>query len=189
VAGTLLGQPPAGADVPDFDAEGLARWDELCGRARTQSVGFVMLSTQVHSLLEDQHMHGFNLAGFLAEAGFRQKVIYFDPPEVRQHSKRVDPLTFHARLCALTGGAPVEMEVIGRRSDLPRALVGGGLDLVYSEIRNDPRLQAAGIAQFNMEDLEVGFQGTLATLDRLVRRAGVPFRRKWRGYLANVGEP
>lgn len=182
VAGRLLGRVPEG--LPDLDGERRQRFDEVRRKAASLPAGFVVMSTQTHSVLDVSRSHGMDFPGFLADAGFPLRVLYWDPPRARQHRARMSPGDFEAGLRKHTGDADVAVTVFEDAGDLARLLRDSGLRLVLSEVRFDPRLRAAGIAPFNVEDVEIGLLGGLRTAERLVRRAADPFRRTYREYLA-----
>lgn len=181
VATQLFGRAPEA--LPDLDREHLRCWDDLRHKAASLRAGFVVMATQTHSVLDPSRSHGFDFPGFLSEVGFSLRVLYWDPPRARQHPARVSPQDFEARLRERTGDADVAVIAFEDPTELTRLLVESGLRLVYSEIRFDPRLRTAGVAQFNVEDLEIGLLGGLRTAGRLVRRAAEPFRRRYQAYL------
>ncbi len=182
VATRLFGHAPGA--IPDLEGVRLQRWDEVRRKAASLPAGFVVMATQTHSVLDPSRSHGFDFPAFLAEVGFPVRVLYWDPPRAREHHARVAPEDFEVRLRERTGDADVGVHVFEDARDLAGLLEDSGLRLVYSEIRFDPRLRAAGIEQFNVEDVEIGLLGGLRTAERLARRAADPFRRTYRAYLA-----
>ncbi len=182
VARHLFGRVPDA--TPDLEGDPLRRWDEVRRKAASLPVGFVVMATQTHSVLDPSRSHGFDFPAFLADAGFPVRVLYWDPPRAREHRARVAPEDFEARLRERVGDADVAIHVFEHPGDLAGLLAESGLRLVYSEIRFDPRLRAAGVAQFNVEDVEIGLLGGLRTAERLARRAADPFRRAYRKYLS-----
>lgn len=185
VAVRLFGRAPDA--IPDLEGDLLRRWEEVRRRAASLPAGFVVMATQTHSVLDPSRSHGFDFPAFLADAGFPVHVLYWDPPRAREHRSRVAPADFEARLRERTGDAGVVVRAFEDARDLAGLLRDSGLRLVCSEIRFDPRLRAAGVAQFNVEDVEIGLLGGLRTAERLARRAADPFRRTYREYLGPKG--
>lgn len=168
-------------DVPDLPEAALERWNKACSRAADLCAGFVIMSTQTHSVLDVARSHGFLFPGFLAEMGFALKVLYWDPPGVHHHHQRVAPGEFETRMRELAGDGDLEVTTFEDPGELVTLLGRSGMDLCCSEIRFDPRLQTAGISQFHVEDLDMGLAGSVPVVERLVRRATNGFRRRYHG--------
>jgi hypothetical protein len=58
---------------------------------------------------------------------------------------------------------------------------------VYSEYAYDPRLAAAGKAQFALDLFELGFGGAARTAERLNGICRWPFNRRYAKYLGGKG--
>lgn len=175
----VRGRDVPDTEVPDLAGSSLERWNRACARADGLCAGFVIMSTQTHSVLDVARSHGFQIPGFLAEVGFALKALYWDPPGVHHHHQRMTPGDFEARLRDMAGDADLEVTVFEDPGELSTLLARSRLDLVCSEIRFDPRLQAAGISQFHVEDLDMGLDGSVSVAERLVRRATNRFRRRY----------
>ncbi len=182
VGEAVTGVPPS--SVPEPRLEDLARFERLREEASCHPVGFVVLSTQWHSLLDPARSYGANFPALLNEMGFPLLVLYFDPPEARHAPSRMDPQAFARRLeAAATGSGRASVVVFERADELSRLLSEVSLDLVYSEMRQDPRARAAGLETFCITDLSMGYQGAVVTLERLVRRSRNPFRKRYAKWL------
>lgn len=147
---------------------------EAWQRAREQSsqcgVAWVVASLQTHSLLDASRSYGVFMPGLLAEMGFPIYVLCYDPPEVRGRPERLEPCAFESRLRAMLGpDANLDFQVAENESEIKGFLARPEIKLVYSDMRDDPRIREARKAQFSVEDLEMGFLGAIRTALRLLR--------------------
>ena len=71
---------------------------------------------------------------------------------------------------------------------LTRKLATSNATLVYSEHALEDRALAAGKVPFSFKDLEMGFEGAVRTLRRLLRLAEVPFYRRFSEYGSEANE-
>ncbi|MDH5491780.1 MAG: AAA family ATPase [Myxococcales bacterium] len=173
--------PPGAVDMNEAQ---LVRWQSLQGRARGLGVAFALVSTQAARLLEATRILGVPVASMIGEMGFDLRVLYHDPERVQQVSARVDPASFEAALRALVGPeVRVQVEAFAEAEALPGLLASPGIDLVYSEIRDDPRIRAAGKAQLSLVDLRMGFEGALDSLERVLHRIRPTLRQRFGAYL------
>jgi hypothetical protein len=176
--------PGASAEpLPDFSPSELERWRELERQAGELSVALVLVSTQAARLLESDRWLGAPLGALLGELGFRVRVLCFDPEAVRGRSERVEPAELGRALERSGLADRLELVVFDDRRQLPDLLRASQNELVYSEIRDDPRVRDAAKEQFSLVDLELGLSGALRTAERLVRRARGAFRQRYARHL------
>ncbi len=179
-----LGREPPGAEELAPREETRARLAEIRTRAADLEAGVVVVSTQSKRLLEAERLLGVPLLPMLADLGLRIRVLFYDPPRVRELPERLSREEFMKAASALPGlPGKLAVEPLEEPEDLPRRLAEEAPHLIYSEIRDDPRLRAAGKGQFSVNDLEAGFTGAVRTAERLIRRAAPPLTRRYQRFL------
>ena len=70
------------------------------------------------------------------------------------------------------------------QAELTALLRDSDAALVYSEMRYDPRVTRTGHASVSLEDFRCGVEGSLHTLETLVRRCELPWFRRYGGLAA-----
>jgi hypothetical protein len=109
---------------------------------------------------------GFSVASLLAELGFRVRCLVRDPGVPGQGWEAESGL-----------GGGVAFERFSTPEELDRLLCDG-VDLAFTHLNHDPRLERHGIAGFCEADFEVGVEGLARAGRRLLHRlAGRPFPR------------
>ena len=151
-------------------------WDRLVERARRHTLAFVVDEADLDRLVDPQRLYGFELLPLIEEMGFSLRVMVrtddaTDPPgRARLSGCLQDP----GRLVVQEFSAPAQL------ADL---LAAGDFDAVYSEVFYDTRISRAGKAQFNLSMIEMGWEGALRSLERLVRVCEWTFYRSYVRYL------
>jgi nitrogenase iron protein NifH len=174
---------------PPMDEVDRARLDGLRAEAGGLGVALVLASTQAGRLLDGDHRLGVDLVPLLGDLGFSIHVRCFDPPRLTGARERTDPAAIEAGMGELAGpDARLTFDTFTAEENLAEILRAPEIHLVYSEIRDDPRIRAAGKAQFSIPDLQMGYRGACRTAERLVRRARNLLQERYGSYIRKGGQ-
>ncbi len=152
------------------------KWEELTLQAREYRLGFVVDAGSLHRLFEPRPMYGFEILSLLEEMGFGIDVLVLTAGDLEQPD-------LEDFLPALNHSERHTFKAFSSPEQLDTMLVDGSFQAVYSEVFFDSRLTRAGKAQFNLAMLEMGLQGALRGLRRLLAVCRLPFYRKYWRYL------
>ncbi|MCR4295628.1 MAG: hypothetical protein NUW21_08845 [Elusimicrobia bacterium] len=147
-------------------------WTELTARAKSYRLAFVVSETTMPMLWELRHGQGAPMMRMIEEMGFGVDILYYDPhndgPERTQDARLARLSTFRT---------PAE---------LTRLLKEGEFRAVYSDIFFDWRVSGAGKARFSSKDFEMGLEGALRSLRRLLAVCRLPFYNRYGSHLAGL---
>jgi hypothetical protein len=182
VAQALEVGPPSNESLWQCQQPSMLRWQRLHERAQACRVGVVLLD---HDVREADFLTrlGVPWLASLEEMGFGLEVMIVG---TRPTKEGCDQEFVQASL-ALAASLPQRSErhvtQVDSVDSLPEVLRDGGFELLYSEVAQDRRATAAGKVPFSVLDFEMGFEGALRTMVRLVRLAETPFFRRYRAHL------
>jgi hypothetical protein len=108
----------------------------------------------------------------IEEMGFGVDILYYDP-----HTD--GPVLGEDNRCA-------RLTTFRTPEDLTRLLKEGEFRAVYSDIFFDWRISAAGKARFSSKDFEMGLEGALRSLRRLLAVCRLPFYQRYGSHLAGL---
>jgi len=159
VFGALGRRLPASA-MPS--REQAARLRSLRGQARKYRVGLVAPAEEIRNITSDRLAEGLGIA---AEAGFGfELLVYLEGKDGRKAA-----LGAAAALGRALETRGLRTRFFSTPAELQRLLSrGGGPDLVYSDLRRDPRVLAAGRNPFSSLLFEPGYEGALESARRLL---------------------
>ncbi|MBM4394807.1 MAG: hypothetical protein FJ087_03845, partial [Deltaproteobacteria bacterium] len=160
-----------GDGIDALAAAASSAWAERAAEAAARGVGIVADERHVPRLADPARNWGLPLLALLDEMGFRVRVALFDRDAATATS-------VSAIRAALPAGARHEVVTFGTQADLSAFLAAPDLDLVYSEYRFDHRVTSAGKAPFAADAFEMGIEGGLRSLDRLLALCRLPFYRE-----------
>lgn len=147
-------------------------WEELTARAKEYRLAFVVSETTLPMLWELRHGQGAPMMRMIEEMGFGVDILYYDPhhdaPQIPEDARLARLTTFRS---------PAE---------LTRLLREGEFRAVYSDIFFDWRISGAGKARFSSKDFEMGLEGALRSLRRLLGVCRLPFYHRYGAHLAGL---
>ncbi|OGR47849.1 MAG: hypothetical protein A2X37_05245 [Elusimicrobia bacterium GWA2_66_18] len=147
-------------------------WEDLTARAKTHRLAFVVSETTLPRLWELRHGQGAPMMRMIEEMGFGVDLLYYDPhddaPEVPGDSRCARLATFRTP------------------DELTRLLREGEFRAVYSDIFFDWRISGAGKARFSSKDFEMGLEGAVRSLRRLLALCRLPFYHRYGPHLAGL---
>ena len=147
-------------------------WEDMTKLARGFRLAFVVSETTLPMLWELRHGQGAPMMRMIEEMGFGVDILYYDP-----HNERPD-INADSR-CA-------KLQTFRTPRDLTRALREGDFRAVYSDIFFDWRISASGKARFSSKDFEMGLDGALRSLRRLLAVCRLPFYDRYGSHLAGL---
>lgn len=147
-------------------------WEELSARAKEYRLAFVVSETTLPMLWELRHGQGAPMMRMIEEMGFGVDILYYDP-----HND--GPVLGEDNRCA-------RLTTFRTPEDLTRLLKEGEFRAVYSDIFFDWRVSAAGKARFSSKDFEMGLEGALRSLRRLLAVCRLPFYQRYGSHLAGL---
>ena len=150
------------------------RWEQLAALAGSHRLAFVVDRRHVALLLDPTRLFGLPLLAMIAEMGFGVDVLVHAPD---------DDLDYARGLAAASGGADLALRPFGSRDTLIVRLRESPARAVYSDFFYDHRLTTSGKAQFSAPDFEMGYEGALRSLERLVGLCELPFYHRYHHYL------
>jgi hypothetical protein len=142
-------------------------WSALSARARRYRVGFVIDQPNWRSALDPARSLGVPMLPMLREMGFGVDVLIYDPGGARHEAREAGVRVRSFRTC-------VELDALLREPETV---------LWYSEMLYERRVTRTGNSPFSLRQFRMGMQGALHSLRELVRRAELPFYRRYSGYL------
>lgn len=151
-------------------------WDRLIERARQHTLAFVVDEGDLDRLIDPQRLYGFELLPLIEEMGFAISVLVrTDEPAAPAGMSRLSAALEHPERLVVQG-----FSTPARLADL---LAAGDFKAVYSEVFYDTRISRAGKAQFNLSMIEMGWEGALRSLERLVGLCEWTFYRTYARYM------
>jgi hypothetical protein len=183
VAGAAGGAADAGALVERALAPHRERWEALRREAARQRLGFVIGAGEVHRLCDPGATWGVPLLAMCEEIGFGVDVLIrvTGPDEAHKAATRVNAV--------FAEPARHRIKAFLDRERLSKLLADGEFGAVFSEYVGDPRLAAAGKAQFSLQEFEKGIGGALRTAERLLAACRLPLFRRYRRFLGGPAAP
>lgn len=145
----------------------------LEAKASDMVLAFVIEPGQEHRLIDPAAQTGLPILPVTLELGFPTRVLVYGEDVVR----------FEQARARLEGYIGVEVLPFITPSDLDR-LLEPPVRAVFSEYFYDHRLTRRGLAQFSARDFEIGLDGALRTLKRLIRIATLSFYRDYKLHIA-----
>ena len=145
-------------------------WDALRREAQGYRLAFVVDQTTLSRLWGLRHGQGAPLMPMIEEMGFGVDILYYDPhaetPQLPKGSPDATLTTFRT---------PRELELLLRE---------GSFRAVYSDIFFDWRLSASGKARFSSQHFEMGLDGAVRSLRRLLGLCRMPFYARYAAHLS-----
>jgi hypothetical protein len=170
-----VGREAAARAVLDSRIEALGR--RRCAieaRAAESLLAFVLDAGQEERILDPASQTGLPVLALVRELGFPVRVLVYAGREAAWETAR-------ARLVA---AADSGVEVHPFRSAEEMEALLAPARAVFTEFFFDHRLSRRGLAQFSAREFDIGLEGALRSLDRLVRLAETPFYRRYAVHLA-----
>jgi hypothetical protein len=151
------------------------QWEELTQQASEFRLAFVVDGISLRRLFEQRLMYGFEIFSLIEEMGFGVDVLILAADELGQPdlAEFLPACEHFERHTFKTFSNPEQLDAL---------LADGSFQAVYSEVFFDSRLTRAGKAQFNLAMLEMGLQGALRSLGRLLAVCRMPFYRRYGRY-------
>lgn len=149
------------------------RFDSLRAKVRGAGVGFVVDAKELDRLVEPTRSYGVSLLPLIAECGFVVHVLMRlasggDSGEQRASARlRLEE--------ALGPGAEMHIHPFEQREELEDLLSGDAFSMVYSELSCDDRLARHGLLGFGLDSWELGPEGAVRSLERMLRLSRWPF--------------
>jgi hypothetical protein len=148
----------------------LPSWELMRRAAAAHRLAFVVSEATLPRLLQLRYGQGAPLATMVREMGFGIDLLYYDvhgeAPQLPEGLRDARVVTFRS---------PCELD---------RALREGAFQAVFSDIYFDWRISRSGKARFSSRDFEMGLEGAMRTLRRLLSRCRLPFYRRYASHLA-----
>lgn len=171
-----LGRRPPAAALPS--AEQAARLASVRGLAGKYSIGLVTPAAEIEGITEGRLAEGLALA---AEAGFGFQLLVYQEGK----AGRAAALKAAAALGKALKPRSLKTRFFSTPEELERLLAAkAGPDLVYSDLRRDPRALAAGRNVFSSLLFEPCYEGALESARRLLELCEWKFSAR---YLARGG--
>lgn len=163
---------------PDIPEE----WNTLQKEAREYTVCFVIDGREPFRLTEDGHTWGVPLIPMAEEMGFNIAVFIYAE----------DRLTAYKAAKSVNGlfREPDRHTIKAFRDEcrLKTLLSDEKINAVYSDYFFDHRITTAGKAQFSLQIFELGINGALRTLKRLLRLCRLKFYTRYSKYIEKAYE-
>lgn len=147
-------------------------WEALTAQARAFRLAFVVSETTLPLLWELRHGQGAPMMRMIEEMGFGVDLLYYDPHDDAP-GLAADPR------CA-------GLAAFRTPDELTRLLREGRFSAVYSDIFFDWRISGAGKARFSSKDFEMGLEGAVRSLRRLLAACRLPFYQRYGSHLAGL---
>ncbi|MBI4678658.1 MAG: hypothetical protein HY748_13855 [Elusimicrobia bacterium] len=146
-------------------------WDKMRSEAGSFRLAFVTADATLPRLWGLRHGQGVPLMRMIEEMGFGVDILHYDP---------------HADGAQVPEGSLARLTPFRTPTELTAALAGGGHQAVYSDIFFDWRVTSAGKARFASKDFEMGLDGAVRTLRRLLQACRMPFYSRYAGHLSKL---
>lgn len=155
---------------------------DLAARAQRHALGFVVVPSSVSRLFDPLSITGLPIVPVVREFGFSVRIAVYGGAK-SQYLKACSAL--EAALSGLEG-----VEVIGFESpqELDEFLRDPSLAAVFTEFFYDHRLSRRGKGSFSAREFEMGLEGAVRSLRRLVNIAELPFYRAYSRYLCSSSD-
>lgn len=152
------------------------RWESLKREAGGYRLGYVVDGERIRMLTDPRKATGIPMVAMLKEMGFAVDFLVFvgDKPRPEAH-KALESASERHRVT--TFRTPAELESLLKASDA---------QAFYSEVFFDRRLTRCGKSQFSVQMFQMGLEGAVATLDRLLSVCRMPFYRKYGTFLGQA---
>jgi hypothetical protein len=147
-------------------------WQRMCEKARGHRLGFVVDQPAMELLLSPEKGTGVPMLAMLAEMGFGLEFLVYTGDGTKP-----DP-----RLPGLVR----PFRDVATLEELLRA---SAADAFYSEFYFDRRLSRTGKAQFSISDFQLGLEGAIWTLNRLLRICSLSYYRRYAVFLGRPFGP
>jgi len=159
------------------------KWTMLTQKARHYRVGMVVSPDDVPRLCDPvSSVACLPLIPFLEEMGFALDIFIYCPPErfmgLREKISALFSCTEDHRITHGFGTKAVHQWL--RESECV---------CVYSDLLIDPRLSRSGKTRFSIADFEMGFDGALRTIQRLLGKCENIFYSRYRHYFEEIPTP
>lgn len=154
----------------------LPRWEELRSEATGYGLAFVVEPGQLARLVDPALHYGVELLPLLEEMGFGIHLL------IRRDAGRPPPDTGPVT-AALADPGRIAVETFAEPDELATLLREGAFQAVYSEVFYDKRVLRAGKAPFHLRLLEMGPEGGLRSLERLLDLCRWDFYGRYQEYL------
>lgn len=165
-----------------WERRSFARLSAWRDRARGIAMGFVVDPHSVARLYDPLSVTGLPVVPVVHELGFDVRIAVFAGDGVTW-LKAVETLR-----AALAGLDRVEVNPFETPDDLDHFLRQPAIKAVFTEFFYDHRLTRRGKGQFSARDFEMGLNGAMRSLERLVTLAEVPFYRDNAAHLSTPSE-
>ena len=171
-----MGAPGALETLTKSRLDGLLdQWSSLKKEAASDALAFVVDETSMERLVTSTRLYGFEILPLLEEMGFQLHLL------VRVQNVREEP-NLEGVLEALTNPEKVTFSYFTSPEELSDLLGSRSFNAVYSEVFFDSRIADAGKAQFNLSMIEMGFEGAIRSLTRMIKVCKWPFYRSYQSY-------
>lgn len=151
-------------------------WRDLQAAASQYRLGFVIPDEAWTATLGSEERLGAPLLELVEEMGFGVDILLYSGK---------------ARIPALPGGGAARRRFVPYQSasELEARLRASDAVAFYSELYFDPRLTRTGKNAFSIHDFQLGLDGALATLRRLLAICRLPYFRTYSRYLGSPFAP
>jgi hypothetical protein len=150
--------------------------DALRTQCRRRTVALIGDTADLELLVVQRRALGFSAATLLGELGFNVRCLVYGPGEKADAARL-------RRARTPSGAGTIEFIPFSSKAQLDRQLARG-VDLVFSHLNHDPRLEARGLLGFTEAAFEPGLDGLLRSGRRLLAKCEArPFPRH-RAHLA-----
>ena len=160
-----------------IDIELLNKYEQLKKEANNYKLGFIIDSKETFRLLEPGHTWGIPLIPVIEEMGFNIVVYiyvedkisaYNSAKAVNKHFKNPEKQTIKAF------NTPVRLDILLKQNNI---------DAIYSDYFFDWRITQSSKSQFSLQVFEMGINGAIKTLERLLDICKLPFYKRYGKYL------
>lgn len=145
----------------------LPRWEERRREAAARRVAFVVSAATLPGLSGLRFGQGAPVLRLVAEMGFGVDLLHYAAPG---EAPPAPP-------------AGARLAVFRSPAELSRALRDGEFSAVYSDVFFDERVTRAGKSRFSSRFFEMGLEGSLRGLDRLLAACRNPFYGRYAAHL------
>ncbi|MEW6203179.1 MAG: nitrogenase component 1 [bacterium] len=154
-------------------------WNKLLKEAKKYRLGFVVDTSQMELLVKPEIFTIIPLLRSVEEMGFGIDIMYYDTSEASHE------VNFYELQNILKHPETLRIRKFNSIKSLHTLLRDDSTNAVFTKFFFDKRLTRNGTCQFSFSTFEMGLQGALRTLERLVTYCRLPFYRKYAKYLAS----